>query len=184
MLRPLCKIATLALFALVSLSAPGRATAAPLVLERWFSGKTIGEGVVSVPIAGLERRFCVVTQGRARGGNFILVEDFVYSDGERERKTWVFTRFAGGRYVGRREDVVGDAAVWQDGEVVRLSYDIELRDKRGGLPTRLHFNDIISLDPDGLAVNTASIALFGLPIGDARVVFRKPRSARPGCIRG
>ena len=161
------------------------ADAAPLVLERWFAGQTIGEGTVSVPIVGLKRRFCVVTQGKAVGGRFILVEDFVYDDGEKERKTWVFTRFANGRYAGQREDVVGEAAVWQDGDVVRLAYDIELKSKRDRSTTRLHFSDVIRLDPDGLAVNDADISFFGLPIGTTRVVFSKQTrlDARSACTR-
>lgn len=168
-----------------SFSALTPANAALLVLERWFAGQTIGEGTVSVPIAGLERRFCVVTRGKAVGGRFILVEDFVYDDGEKERKTWVFTRFANGRYAGQREDVIGEAVIWQDGDVVRLAYDIELKNRRDRSTTRLHFSDVIRLDPDGLAVNDANISFFGVPIGTTRVVFSKSSrlDARSACNR-
>lgn len=158
------------------------ASARTLVLEQWFSGRTIGKGVVSLPIVGVDRQFCVITQGIRSGSSLKLIEDFVYADGERERKTWRFTRSGPGRYSGTREDVIGQARVWQDGDVVRLSYDIELPSK-GGLPIRLHFIDVIGLDPDGLAVNEAVISLIGLPIGSARVVFSKSKHfhAKAGC---
>lgn len=181
-LMVICLTATLTIG---SFLASPRADAAPFILERWFSGQTLGQGTVSVPIVGLQRRFCVLTRGRAVGGNFILVEDFVYEDGEKERKTWVFTRFGNGRYSGRREDVVGEAVIWQDGDVVRLAYDIDLRNKRDRSTTRLHFSDVIRLDPDGLAVNDAHISFFGLPIGTTRVVFTKSSrsGARSACSR-
>ena len=44
--------------------------------------------------------------GRA-SRSLTLGEDFVYSDGEQDRKTWRFTRTAEGRYPGMREDVIG-----------------------------------------------------------------------------
>ena len=161
-------------------------SAQALTLQEGFSGRTIGQGVVSLPIAGVERTFCVVTRGTMRGSTLTLVEDFFYNDGEKERKTWRFTKVSPGRYAGTREDVVGQAAVWEENNRLRLSYDIKLTAKGGGPAVWLHFEDVLVRDPDGLIVNDAQISLIGLPIGSGRVVFSRATQrsgAKKGCNR-
>jgi len=64
-----------------------------------------------------------------------LIEDFEYTDGVKERKTWFFTELENGEFSGVREDVVGTARGYQDGKTFRLEYTMaipnEKRCKRG-----------------------------------------------------
>src|SRR6478609_11798514 len=101
------------------LAAPSR----KLVLEEFFRGRHVAEGVFTNTRDNTTRGLKVQMRGTwdAPSQTLTLVEDFVYSDGEKDRKTWRFTRTAEGRYSGTREDVIGQADIRQGGNDVRLA---------------------------------------------------------------
>lgn len=167
-------IAALMLAFLAPAIAGAREGGPKLVLEDWFRGRTTGTGSLAIPIAGIRRDFTLTTRGtwNAATRTFTLVEDFVFADGERDRKTWRFRRTAPGRYVGTREDSVGPAEVFEDGNAVRMRYRLAVRG-RDGATTTLGFDDILYLRPDGVLVNEASVTWLGLPVGSTRVEFRR-----------
>ena len=90
------KIVFLALALLLPFAATG-ASAKNFKLEEYFSGTTYAEGNFRA-INGVSRAFKVKLTGSWNGKRLKLVEDFVYDDGERDRKTWLFTKTADWRY--------------------------------------------------------------------------------------
>jgi hypothetical protein len=143
------------------------------VMEDWLRGRTTAKGFFSIPLTNTRREFTMVNQGRWDGRVFTLVEDFLFADGERDRKTWRFTRLSPTRYTGVREDTVGEAEVIQEGDIVRMRY--VLRVPTGTSTTDLGFEDVLWLDRRGILVNEAVIRLGFLPIGSAYVEFERPR---------
>lgn len=143
----------------------------PLVLEDFFRGRLVGEGRFVSRLGRPTRGLTVDMVGTWDGRVLTLVEDFVYSDGERERLTWRFEKVGQGRYAGTREDVVGTADVRQDGNVLTLSYEADVRS--GGGRQRVRFEDVIYLRADGTALNIAVVSAFGLPVGDVELVIRR-----------
>ncbi len=174
---PLTRRALLGLAALAPLAACATAPAAPsaptlpVTLAEAFVGRTIGAGVFSAPIAGIERRFTARLNGRLDGNRLTVVEDFRYDDGQEDRLTWVFDRRGEGLWDGRREDTVGTARVVEDGRLIRLDYVADFR-STGGV-TRLGFSDIIYRPSPDLVVNDAVVTRFGLPIGTVRFELRR-----------
>lgn len=144
----------------------------PLQLERFFAGRTSGEGRFVSGIGGADRAFTVTTRGRFDGKTLTLIEDFVFADGERDRKTWRFEKAGEGRFIGRREDVVGTADVRADGNTIRLSYDADVRGKDGNV-TRLRFEDVLVPDGPRRVRNIAVVSKFGVPVGRVEVVFER-----------
>lgn len=141
-------------------------------LEDYFRGTTYADGRFSA-INGVRRDFKVVLTGKWNGRTLTLVEDFAYADGERDRKTWRFTKTAEGRYTGTREDVVGDTTVRVFGNTARFSYSVYL--DGANKKNRVRFFDRMTLRPDGTVLNNALITKFGLPVGRTRVEFRRTR---------
>lgn len=141
-----------------------------ITLVEAFSGRAVGRGLFSVPIAGVERGFDAILVGssrRVRGVEiFTVVEDFIFDDGEVDRLTWVFTRTGPDRWTGVREDTVGTADVVESEEGVRLTYVADVRSR--GEVTRLGFSDIIYRGADGRVINDAVVTKFGLPVGTVR----------------
>lgn len=150
-------------------SAP-QTSAGQITLVEAFNGRTVGRGIFSVPLAGVDRGFDAVLNGSLRRVNgvevFTVVEDFIFDDGEVDRLTWVFTRTGSDSWTGVREDTVGTAEVIESADGVRLTYVADVRSR--GDVTRLGFADIIYLGADGRVINDAVVTKFGLPIGTVR----------------
>lgn len=144
-----------------------------LVLEKFFVGRTIGDGSFVNAITGAERKVHVLLDGKWNGKALRLFEDFYYADGERAQKTWILTKTGPGTYSGVREDVIGTARGTTDGVFVRLDYDANL--KSNGSDITVTFADVLELRADGSVLNKAVISKLGVKIGDVTLVIRHPR---------
>ncbi len=141
-------------------------------MEDFFSGRTVGKGAFTSAIAGVNRPLTVVTRGRWDGRTLTLREDFAFADGEKDVKTWRFTKTSPGIYEGTREDVIGKAVVRQVGNTVQLTYSADVRAKDGSV-TRLDFADTIAPIDRRSVLNKATVSKFGVPIGDVTITFLK-----------
>ena len=157
-----------ALLALVAL--PGTGFARDFRLEDFFAGKSMADGRFRA-INGVDRRFKVALTGKWNGRILTLREDFVYADGERDRKTWRFVKTAPGRYSGTREDVVGEAVVTIRGDVARYTYLVDIAP--GKKPNIVRFHDTFRRQPDGTLLNTTWVSKYAFPVATVRVIFSK-----------
>lgn len=137
--------------------------ARPFIIERDLAGKTVGRGRFK-SITGADRGFTAYLDGAYDGQTLTLIEDFIYDDGEKDRKTWRLTRLPNGDWSGVREDVVGTARGWQDGPAFRLDYLVDIPTKNGG-KRRVGFRDVLILRPDGVIYNKANVGWRGLGVG-------------------
>ncbi|MEL6745006.1 MAG: DUF3833 family protein [Pseudomonadota bacterium] len=169
--RPFTALVSAFIFAVLSL-APAKA-AETFKFEEYFLGKTVAYGKFSA-INGVKRTFRVDLNGTWDGKTLKLVEYFVYDDGERDTKTWYFTKTGPGRYVGRRSDVKGVANVRVRGNTARYSYSLFLNAKERSNLVR--FRDKMVLLPDGTVSNTAIVFKSILPVGRVVVNFARPKS--------
>lgn len=156
------------LLLLAVLAAP--AAAAEFRLEKYFAGRTVADGRFSA-INGVSRAFKVRLTGTWNGKRLKLIEDFVYSDGERDRKTWHFTKTGKNTYSGTREDVRGVALVTVTGNTARFSYDVYL--DGAARKNLVRFHDTMVLNADGTVLNTAYVTKYGFPVARTRVAFRR-----------
>ncbi len=141
------------------------------VLEDYFTGETRAEGSFRA-INGLHRSFVVDLEGSWDGQTLTLIEDFVFDDGERDRKTWRFTRTGATTYVGTREDVIGETTVRITGAVARFSYDVYLDPENQA--NRVRFHDVMTLRGDGTVLNQALVTKFGFPVAWTSIEFTRP----------
>lgn len=142
---------------------------ARFVLAEDLIGRTVGEGRFTT-ITGVDRSFTVEIDGRMEGNTVVLVEDFVYDDGETDRKTWRLTRLPDGSYVGTREDIVGEARGFHDGEAFRLEYTLEIPTGDGG-SRRVGFRDVLVELPDGSILNRANVGWWGFHVGEVELTI-------------
>jgi len=147
----------------------------PFVLERDLAGKTVARGRFK-PIIGKSRGFTAYLDGDWDGETLTLVEDFEYDDGEVDRKTWRLTKIGEGRYTGTREDVVGEADGFQDGDALRLEYFVRLGGENGEGGRKVKFRDILYKQSDGVVINRATVGYYGLRAGTVRLEI-KPANA-------
>src|SRR3954452_11408753 len=175
--------ATVALMALGSLA--GCATppaldasmaSRPFIPEQFFRGPTYAQGEFVNVIDGSRRGVKAIINGRFDGRALTLVEDFTYSDGERDRKTWVLTKTGPTTYSGTREDVIGAAQGRLDGGLFRLTYQASVKTKTSAYD--LTFDDVLGYEPDGSVLNRAVVSKLGVKIGEITLrISRRPATA-------
>ncbi len=152
------------------------ATTKPFVPEQFFVGKTLASGEFVNTIDGSKRSLTAVIKGRFDGKALTLVEDFTYSDGERDRKTWVLTKTGPTTYSGTREDVIGTADGRLDGPLFRLTYMANVKTKSSSYD--LTFDDVLGLQQDGSVLNRAIVSKYGFKIGEVTLrISRRPATA-------
>lgn len=144
--------------------------ASDFTLESYFKGKTYAEGSFAA-INGVKRSFIVELNGRWDGKTLTLMEDFVFDDGTRDRKTWRFVKTGPKSYKGTREDVIGETNVRLSGNVARFSYLVYLDGAQK--KNKVRFHDTMTREPDGTLLNTAWVTKFGLPVALTKIEFKR-----------
>lgn len=162
---------------LLALSLPTHAVAKDILvakdlrLEEFFKGRTTATAIFKT-ITGFERRFTVDLHGTWDGRTLVLREDFLFEDGERDTKTWRFTRTGWNTYSGTREDVIGTTTVTLAGNKAYFNYLVDLQP--GQARNIVRFYDTLILSDDGRSLlNTAKVFKGPLPVGSVRVEFSR-----------
>jgi len=138
-----------------------------LVLESFFAGRTVGDGVFVNSWTKSERRFHVEIDGAWDGHVLALSETYAYADGLRERKSWRLQQTAPGVFTGVYDDTIGPASIWSEGSAVRLQYKLRL----AGIS--LDFDETMTLRDDGSVIDQARVTKWGVPVGRLEVVMRR-----------
>jgi hypothetical protein len=101
----------------------------------------------------------------------VLDEQFIYSDGTRERRVWTLKRTAEGRYVGTAADVVGQAQGEESGNAFRFGYTLRL--PVDGKTYEVQFDDWMYLMDERVMLNKAVMSKFGIRLGEVTLSFVK-----------
>lgn len=146
-----------------------------LDLRQYFNGTVDAYGVFTDRSGRVVKRFTVVMKctwsgppGRETG---VLDEEFIYSDGTRERRIWTLQRVGEGRYVGTAADVVGQAQGQESGNAFRFGYTLRL--PVDGRSYEVQFDDWMYLVDSRVMLNKAVMSKFGIRLGEVTLSFVK-----------
>lgn len=142
-----------------------------LDLRTYFNGPLTAYGLFTDRSGKVVRRFTVKMTGTWNGNQGVLDEDFTYSDGKKERRVWRLTDLGNGRYVGRADDVVGEAAGLAAGNALNWRYTLALN--VDGRVIEVQFDDWMYLMDDRVMLNKAAMSKFGIHLGDVTLAFTK-----------
>lgn len=143
-----------------------------LDLFTYFNGETRGWGMFQDRSGNLKRQFVVDIKGTVTNdGKLILEEDFVWSDGEVSRRVWTITRQNPTNFTGEASDVIGVAKGVSSGNALNWNYDLLL--PVDGKTYKVHFDDWMFLQPDGVLLNRAKMSKFGFTLGEVFISFKK-----------
>lgn len=146
-----------------------------LVLEEYFVGKTRAWGIFEDRFGDLRREFVVDIDGTWDGRELVLDENFVYADGETDRRVWRIVRTGEHAYRGEAADVVGPAVGTVYGNALNWRYDFDL--DVGERTVRVSFDDWMFLQPDGILINRAKVRKWGFELGSVTLFFRRADAA-------
>ena len=147
------------------------ARAAQFQPEKFFAGHTRSSGVFRNTIGKAEQRFTTDCRGRIRGDTLYLEQRFRYEDGRRQERHWQIRRVDAVHYVGRANDVVGEARGKVSGSSFRLVYTVALNPGNPLLNVRL--DQTMTLRRDGMLDNRATIRKAGFPLSRITERFRR-----------
>jgi hypothetical protein len=142
-----------------------------LDLRRYFAGRLVAHGIVTDRGGKVLQRFTVDLEGRWQGDEGVLDERFRYADGRTERRVWRLRALPDGRYTGRADDVVGEAAGQAAGNALNWRYTLRL--PVDGTRYDIQFDDWMFLVDEQVMLNRAVMSKFGLRVGEVLLSFRK-----------
>jgi hypothetical protein len=153
-------------------ASPGSALENSRDLATYFGGHLTATGQFQNFYDHSTRGVRVDIHGKPHGNPFKLVVDTTYSDGEKSHKVWRFWKVAEGRYVGRRADLIGLAAVEAQGNKFKIVYRARVRTKDGKTHD-LDFSEIFQFTQPGTATYWLRVSRLFVPVGEARLILRK-----------
>ncbi len=142
-----------------------------LDLKQYFNGTIDAWGMFQNRKGEVVKRFSVVIQCSWVGDVGTLDEDFIYSDGSKQKRIWTLKKQANGQYIGTAADVVGEAIGIVAGNALRWNYVLALPvdDK----VYNVNFEDWMFLMDDKVMLNRAVMSKFGFRLGEVTLSFTK-----------
>ena len=140
-------------------------------LMQFFEGNVEAWGIVEDRFGNLKRQFKVDMNGTIKDGVLTLEEDFVYADGEKDKRTWKFSKLDESSYKGLANDIIGEAIAEERGNAFNMKYKMDL--DLGFSILRVGFNDWMYRIDNETIINKASISKFGFNIATVTLFFKK-----------
>ena len=141
-------------------------------LATFLSGHLTASGQFRNYHDGSTRGVWVDIHGAPVGGAFKLVEDTVYSDGEKHHTVWRFLKVRDGRYVGQRANLIGQAKVEAHGNTIEIAYRAHFPMK-DGTTHDLNFKETFIFTQTGAADYQLCVSLLFVLVGEAHLTVRK-----------
>ena len=148
-----------------------RAEKPVLELRDYFNGTLDAWGMFQDRSGKVVKRFHVLIEASWQGEVGTLDERFTYSDGSTQRRVWTITRLGEGRYTGRADDVVGEAAGEAAGNALRWRYVLAL--PVDGKVYNVDFDDWMFLMDDKVMMNRSWMSKWGFNLGEVTLTFVK-----------
>jgi hypothetical protein len=142
-----------------------------LDLKTYFNGTIDAWGLFQDRSGKVIKRFTVVMRCTWNGNQGVLDEDFIYSDGTKQKRIWRLTETSPGRYIGKADDVIGEAIGIASGNALNWSYVLAL--PVDGKVYNVNFDDWMYLVDEKVMINRAVMSKFGFKLGEVLLSFTK-----------
>jgi len=142
-----------------------------LELESFFNGDLTAHGIVKNRSGKVIRYFNAEIKAYWDGKVGTLEEDFIFDDGEKQRRVWKLVRQADGSYIGTAGDVVGDGRAEVAGNSMFLDYILEVTYGDGSID--LAIDDRMYLVQPDILINESVMTKFGFRVGEIVLVIKK-----------
>ena len=140
-------------------------------LRQYFDGTVLAHGLVSDRSGKVLRSFVVTLRCNWVLDSGTLDEEFVFSDGEHQRRVWRIQKLADGSYTGAADDVVGQARGASSGSAFNWRYTLLV--PVSGSVYEVQFDDWMHLVDERTVINKAVMSKFGVHVGDITLSFAK-----------
>ena len=144
--------------------------------EDFFNGALTAHGVVKDFSGTAIRHFSADIIGCWSEGVGTLDEDFVFDDGEQQKRVWTLTPNGSQTYVGTAGDVVGAGLARWHGNVMFLDYTLRIKLENGSIDVKI--DDRMYRVSDNVVINESKMRKFGFEVGEILLtIIRHPDRA-------
>ena len=148
-----------------------KATEPTIKIEEYFNGQVKAWGLLQNRSGKVTRQFKADMFGKFENNILTLEEDFFWTDGEKQKRTWKIEKLDEHNYKGTAPDVVGGAKGFQYGSAFKFEYDLLVPFKSKNI--KVSFDDWIFKQDEKVAINRATLTKFGFKVGELTVFFLK-----------
>ena len=142
-----------------------------LDIATYFNGPLTAWGYFADRSGEVKRRFTVKMTGEWNGNEGVLTENFVWSDGEKSQRIWRISKLDAHRYIGRADDVKGEAIGTAYGNALQWKYTLLL--PVDGKTYEVQFDDWMYQMDGTTMLNKSEMRKFGFKLGEIVISFRK-----------
>lgn len=141
--------------------------------EDFFNGALTAHGVVKDFSGTAIRHFSADIVGCWSNGVGTLDEDFVFDDGEQQKRIWTLTPNGDQTYIGTAGDVVGEGLARWQGNAMFLDYTLRIELEDG--PIEVKIDDRMYRVSDNVVINESKMRKFGFGVGEILLtIIRHP----------
>ena len=141
--------------------------------EDFFSGALTAHGVVKDFSGTAIRHFSADIVGCWSEGVGTLDEDFVFDDGEKQKRIWTLTPNGSQTYIGTAGDVVDKGIARWRGNAMFLDYTLRIELEDG--PVNVRIDDRMYRISDNVVINESKMRKFGFGVGEILLtIIRHP----------
>lgn len=142
-----------------------------LDVQDYFNGTLDAHGMFQDRFGKVVKRFVVVMRCSWNGDTGTLDEDFVYSDGTRQKRVWTLTRSGPGRFTATAPDVIGTAEGIVSGNALRWRYVLAL--PIGERVINVSMDDWMFLIDERVMLNRTAMSKLGVDLGTVTLSITK-----------
>ena len=144
--------------------------------EKFFDGNLNAYGVIKDRSGKVTRRFEASILASWENGIGTLDEDFVFDDGEQQKRIWTLTPNGSQTYTGTAGDVVGEGLAHWQGNAMFLDYTLRIELEDG--PIDVKIDDRMYRVNDNVVINESKMRKFGFGVGEILLtIMRHPDQA-------
>ena len=141
--------------------------------EDFFNGALTAHGVVKDFSGTAIRHFSADIVGCWSDGVGTLDEDFVFDDGEQQKRIWTLTPNGDQTYIGTAGDVVGEGLARWQGNAMFLDYTLRIELEDG--PIDVKIDDRMYRVSNNVVINESKMRKFGFGVGEILLtIIRHP----------
>lgn len=140
-------------------------------LAAYFSKPVQAWGMFQDRSGKVVKRFHVRVDSRREGARLMLDEQFVYSDGTRQQRTWTLVPEGPDRWRGTAGDVIGEAEGQVSGNALHWRYRLDL--PVDGRHWEMDMDDWMYLMDEDTLINRTSMRKLGVEVGQITLFFRR-----------
>ncbi len=144
--------------------------------ERFFSGPLTAHGVIMNRGGEVTRYFNATIDASWKDGVGTLDEDFIFNDGETQKRIWTLTPDGEGGYIGTAGDVIGGGTLSFSGNAIFLDYVLRVPYGDGTIDLRV--DDRMYLVKPDVVINESRLSKWGLSVGKILLTIVRQSDAK------